>query len=95
MAISKHEWGPDVVMSFEEMGTTTDHSKCDLCGARGLAETVVLLVRNADMQIEGSMWTCDPCAAEVTHRAEAEKHGGRGSSPYDDPRLRVRGRRRT
>lgn len=94
MAIGKREWGPNVVMSFEELGTITDRSKCDICGARGLAETVVLLVHNADEEIMGNMYVCDPCAAEVTHRVEAQQRGGVGSSPYDDPRLRRRGDRR-
>lgn len=95
MAINRHAWGPNVVMAYEELGTTTDHRKCEFCGARGLDGTVVLLVRNADLDIMGNTYACDPCAAEATCRAEAEKNGGRGSSPYTDPNLRPRGRRRS
>jgi hypothetical protein len=80
-------WGPGQVQSYEELGTTTDVKVCDFCKARGLAETVVLLVHNVDGELAGYMHACDPCAAKAAVR-DAQKRG-RGS-PRDDPRLRRR-----
>ena len=62
---------------------------CDFCRARGLAETVVLLVHTVDGELAGYMHACDPCAAEAGRRAD--RRPGHGS-PYGDPR--VHGRRR-
>lgn len=91
MAVSKHGWG-HAVMAYQEMGTTTERDKCKkctFCDRRNLDEVVVLLVRNADNQIEGNAYACDPCAAEVSQRAEAEKHGGHGVNPNDDTNLHL------
>jgi hypothetical protein len=75
---------------YEELGITTDVTACDFCQARGLAETVVLLVHNVDGELAGNMHACDPCAATAARRPDQSR--GKGSA-YDDPRLR-RGQRR-
>lgn len=100
MAVRKYGWDRNVVMAYQEMGTTKERSKCrkcSFCDRRDLDEVVVLLVRNVDNQIMGNAYACDPCAAEVSQRAEAEKHGGHGVNPNDDPNFHLgrvpRGRR--
>jgi hypothetical protein len=45
--------GPGEAQMYEEMGTTIDVATCDFCKARGLTETVVLLVHNVDGDLEG------------------------------------------
>jgi hypothetical protein len=87
--VARPNWGPGEVQTYEETGTTTDVTTCNFCGARGLAETVVLLVHTVDGELAGSTYACDPCAAEAVNRATQKR--GRGSW-RDDPRLRGRNR---
>lgn len=90
MTVRKYGWSKNVAMAFQRMGTTTDarHCKqCSFCDAHDLPEIVVLLKRNIDGDIEGNSYACEKCAAEVTLQAVAEKHGGPGVNPNDDPNL--------
>jgi hypothetical protein len=73
---------------YEEMGRTKDVTTCDFCRARGLSETVVLLVHTVDGELGGYMHACDECAAEGGSRFAQKPTRGRGS--IDDPRLRRR-----
>jgi hypothetical protein len=89
MARSKPKWGPGEVQMYEEMGTTSDVTTCGFCGIRGLEETAVLLVHNADGDLAGNMYACDACAAQA-----APRHARSSGSWSDDPRLSTRRRRR-
>lgn len=89
--MAKPKWGPGAVLHYEELGTTTEHTECGICGAKNLEETVVLLVHNADLEPSGNMYACDPCAAQATRR-DTRPPGG--STWRDDPRFGERGRRR-
>ena len=86
----RRKWGPGEVQTYEEMGATTDVKKCDFCGARGLAETVVLLVHNVDGEPAGNMYACDPCAAEAGRRDAQKPQRSHRNQP--DPRLDQRRR---
>src|SRR5260370_8140339 len=80
--------GPGEAQMYEEMGTTTDVKTCDFCKARGLAETVMLLVHNVDGELAGYMHACDPCGAKAAVRDAQKPHPAH--PPNQTPRLRLR-----